>query len=251
MWPNATRFAPSAVLKQSYSTMCLRDGPPIMKYDRSVTPPSIRSQPRTVTVKASKRNLKNLVLAPTTPLQNASTMVDKGCSPMQWEHSTVEAQPVKSLPLSAQPLVEAIESLISSVDEERRREILEAVMKGYRNSFYTLKTAQRAGSQVSPSVSPPTPASTPPPMVRSDSLAKKHSAQYSVKPELVRGISRPISLEADDFEIERTRTKSVDQILALGCGDGVDKSLWTSIVARVEGLGLPKEGSGVGKFDMQ
>ena len=61
----------------------------------------------------------------------------------------------------------------------------------------------------------------------------------------------PDRLGKPAFEDDDTGRRTMDQILALGCDDFVDQTAWTNVLARVEGLGMLKDGSAVGKLDMQ
>lgn len=361
-----TRNPRYSLLKQSYSTMCLRDDASIYTDDqRPPTPPKNFTQPRKVTVKASKRSLDKCVELPPPELKsNKSGMVDRGCSPVRFEHWVIENE----TPLPASP-TSPVEDLIIHVDDGHRDKILEAIMNGYRNntSSSASKLAAKAASanplstpafskstsvmrtlnpfqgtvttdcrysegrqsfanyeirqprkgsaleksslytkedyrQITSNATPPTPATTPPPVQQtveqvrklsdfgiiplpasalpvhnvkvsqrakleefgilsnSDSLKRQNSRrstlakhlpsksgynQYPIKNDY------PGRLWNPTFEDDDTGRRTMDQILALGCDDFVDQTAWTNVLARVEGLGMLKDGSAVGKLDMQ
>lgn len=355
-----------SVLKQSYSTMCLRDDASIYTDNqRPPTPPKNLIQPRKITVKASKKNLEKCIELPLSELKsNKSGMVDRGCSPVRFEHWSIENQ----MPLPASP-TSPVEDLIIHVDDGHRDKILEAIMNGYRNntsgsaskeaakadsantlpmpafskstsvmrtlnpfqgsvttdcrysegrpSFESYEIGQpRKGSalaksssstkkdycQINSNATPPTPATTPPPVQQAVEQVRKlsdfgiiplpdaalpvHNIKVSQRTKLEKfGIlSNSGSLETQNclrstlgkhfpsksgynqypikndypdrlwkpiLEDEDTGRRTMDQILALGCDDFVDQTAWTNVLARVEGLGMLKDGSVVGKLDMQ
>ena len=361
-----TRNPRYSVLKQSYSTMCLRDDASIYTDDqRPPTPPKNLAQPRKVTVKASKRSLDKCVELPLPYLKsNKGGMVDRGCSPVRFEHGGIENQ----TPLPASP-TSPVEDLIIHVDDGHRDKILEAVMNGYRNntsssaskleakagsanplstpafskstsvmrtlnpfhgtvttdcrysegkpSFanYELRQPRKGSSlaksssltkkdyrQVACNATPPTPATTPPPVQQAVEQVRKLSdfgiiplpasalpmdnvkvsqrakleefgilsnsgsleTQNSLRSTLAKhfpsksGYNQyPIKNDYPDrlwkptFEDDDTGRRTMDQILALGCDDFVDQTAWTNVLARIEGLGMLKDGSAVGKLDMQ
>ena len=361
-----TRNSRYSVLKQSYSTMCLRDDASIYTDDqRPPTPPKNLTQPRKVTVKASKRSLDKCVELPLPELKsNKGGMVDRGCSPVRFEHWGIENQ--TSLPASS---TSPVEDLIIHIDDGDRDKILEAIMNGYRNnkSSSASKLAAQAGSanplstpafskstsvmrtlnpfkgtvttdcrysegklsfanyeirqprkgsalakspsltkkdhrQITSNAAPPTPATTPPPVQQAVEQVRKLSdfgiiplpasalpvhnvkvsqrakfeefgilsdsgpleTQNSLRSTLAKhfpsksGYNQyPIKNDYPDrlwkptFEDDDTGRKRMDQILALGCDDFVDQTAWTNVLARVEGLGMLKDGSAVGKLDMQ
>lgn len=360
-----TRNPRYSVLKQSYSTMCLRDDASIYTDNqRPPTPPKIHTQPRKVTVKASKKSLDKCIEPPLPELKSSKGgMVDRGCSPVRFEHWGIENQ----TPLPASP-TSLVEDLIIHVDDGHRDKIMEAIMNGYRNntsssasqptgragcknplsapafskstsvmrtlnpfqgtittdcrysegrpspSFSNYEIRQpRKGSalansstvndyrQVASNATPPTPATTPPPVQEAVDQVRKlsdfgiipvpatalpvHNVKVSQRAKLEEfGILNSGSLQTQNslrsrlgkhfpskdgynqypikndypdrlwkpaFEDDDTGRRTMDQILALGCDDFVGQTAWTNVLARVEGLGMLKDGSAVGKLDMQ
>jgi hypothetical protein len=139
-------------LKHSLSSICLGDrssdlGTP----PRSDSPKSVRSQPRTITVKAAKTVIDRNPVAINATLNksNKRNMVDRGCSPIRWDengtavvsaHENGRSQDI-SEPVPVQPVFPAVEDLIIHVDDGKKNDILQAVINGYKNGAYPATTA--------------------------------------------------------------------------------------------------------------
>lgn len=149
----STASNPTNTMKHAASTMCLRDGAKRFAELKSQSPGSQRGQPRTVTVKPSKRSLNRIVTPPPLPSPAASCETrssvekvrpqtsDRACSPIRWDTNPERSGTAMSGDLRLdKPLPEPVSNDDSDRSTSRaggeKDHIMAAILKGYRGNTF-------------------------------------------------------------------------------------------------------------------
>lgn len=264
--------------------------------------------------------------------------VGRGTNPIRWDDECVSPAHKNHRPdetAALQPVFPAVEDLIIHLDDGGKNDILQAVIKGYKNGGYlphaspkpsqhytpspvsllynTSKSVNQPASpiittpnlenkvprnketpvsyqirrqrvyapesekdftQVTTNPSPPTPTTIPPPTINTNPASKLRDfdsinvnaveMQSSLRTTLNGGLPEGDNPRQHPSSYKDNRRRRpvyrkddagipmVDQIISLGCDEGVSKSLVDNLTAKIEGLGMkPNCEKQTGRLDIR